>query len=157
MSADQSPASSSSPGIALVTGGTRGIGFGIARALANDRWDLVLTGLRSEPDVRASLEELESLGSKVDYFASDISVREDRSSLVERIRERHGALNAIVNNAGRGPAVRADLLDASEASFETLIRTNLQGPYFLTQQLARDMVSRRLSDPRHRSAIVFVT
>ena len=53
--------------------------------------------------------------------------------------------------------MRADLLDASEESFEELIRTNLQGPYFLTQALARDMVARRQEAPEFAAAIVFVT
>jgi NAD(P)-dependent dehydrogenase (short-subunit alcohol dehydrogenase family) len=53
--------------------------------------------------------------------------------------------------------VRADLLQASEASFEELLRTNLQGPYFLTQQLARDMLERRRAEPGFAAAIVFVT
>ena len=73
------------------------------------------------------------------------------------MRTRHGALNALINNAGRAPRVRADLLDATEESFEELMRTNLQGPYFLTQALARDMVARRKADPAFRAAIVFVT
>ena len=68
---------------------------------------------------------------------------------------RFGAVNALVNNAGRAPRVRADLLDATEDSFEELMRTNLQGPYFLTQAIARDMVERRASRrrvPRPRSS-----
>ena len=63
------------------------------------------------------------------------------------MRARHGALNALINNAGRAPRVRADLLEATEESFEELMRTNLQGPYFLTQAVARDMVARRKSRP----------
>jgi NAD(P)-dependent dehydrogenase (short-subunit alcohol dehydrogenase family) len=66
-------------------------------------------------------------------------------------------VNALVNNAGRAPRVRADLLDATEDSFEEVLRTNLQGPYFLTQALARDMVARRRTDSTFRASIVFVT
>ena len=46
-----------------------------------------------------------------------------------------------MNNAGRAPRVRADLLEASEQSFEDVLRTNLQGPYFLTQAIARDQIA----------------
>jgi 3-oxoacyl-[acyl-carrier protein] reductase len=53
--------------------------------------------------------------------------------------------------------VRADILDAGEDSFEELIRTNLQGPYFLTQAVAREQAARRKNDPSFRAAIVFVT
>ena len=72
-------------------------------------------------------------------------------------RERYGAVHALVNNAGRAPRVRADLLDASEESFEELIRINLQGPYFLTQAIARQMVERKTADAAFAGAIVFVT
>ena len=142
---------------ALITGGTRGIGLGIARALARTGWNLVLSGLRPVEDVQATLDELTGSGARVSYIASDVSARADRAALVDAIRDRHGPLNAIVNNAGRAPRVRADLLDASEDSFEELLRTNLQGPYFLTQALARDMIARREADPSHRASIVFVT
>ena len=63
---------------------------------------------------------------------------DDRARLLDAVPARFGALNALVNNAGRAPRVRADLLDASEESFEEVLRTNLQGPYFLTQAIARD-------------------
>jgi len=143
--------------VALVTGGTRGIGLGIARALARDGWDLVLSGQRAASDVQAVLTELEALGSHATYVAADVSSRDARASLVDHVQRHHGAVNAIVNNAGRAPRVRADLLEATEESFEELIRTNLQGPYFLTQSLARDIVGRRQTDPAFRAAIVFVT
>jgi NAD(P)-dependent dehydrogenase (short-subunit alcohol dehydrogenase family) len=62
-----------------------------------------------------------------------------------------------VNNAGRAPRVRADILEASEASFEELLRINLQGPYFLTQALASQMVARKQADSTYAATIVFVT
>ena len=143
--------------VALVTGGTRGIGLGIARALARDGWDLVLSGVRPPDDIAPVVAELQQSGSRVTYLAADISSRDARASLAEQVRARHGALNALVNNAGRAPRVRSDLLEASEESFEELMRTNLQGPYFLTQELSRDMVARREADPSFRASIVFVT
>jgi NAD(P)-dependent dehydrogenase (short-subunit alcohol dehydrogenase family) len=142
---------------ALVTGGTRGIGLGIARALASAEWDLVLTGVRPATDVASVLDDLQRSGITASYLASDVSSAADRTALVEAIRARHVALHALVNTAGRAPRVRADLLDATEESFEELVRTNLQGPYFLTQALARDMVARREKDPGYRPSIVFVT
>jgi NAD(P)-dependent dehydrogenase (short-subunit alcohol dehydrogenase family) len=142
---------------ALVTGGTRGIGLGIARALAAAGWELVLTGVRPANDVATVLDDLQRLGATAWYLASDISSAADRGALVDEIRARHGALDALVNNAGRAPRVRADLLDATEESFEDLVRTNLQGPYFLTQALARDMAARRATTPNYQPSIVFVT
>lgn len=143
--------------VALVTGGARGIGLGISRALARAGWDLVLSGVRTDEEVGPVLGELQASGVAAAYIRSDVSSTEDRRTLAAAIRNRYGVVNALVNNAGRAPRVRADLLDASEQSFEELVRTNLQGPYFLTQALARDMVGRRGSDPSYRGSIVFVT
>jgi 3-oxoacyl-[acyl-carrier protein] reductase len=143
--------------VALITGGTRGIGFGIAQALAREGWNLVLTGVRSAADAAPSISTLEAAGAAVQYVVSDIASRADRAALADTIAATYGALNAVVNNAGRAPRVRADLLEADEDSFDALIKTNLQGPYFLTQALARAMAARRRADESFRAGIVFVT
>jgi NAD(P)-dependent dehydrogenase (short-subunit alcohol dehydrogenase family) len=140
------------PRTAIVTGGTRGIGLGIARALAAEGWQVVVSGVRPAADVAGVLDELAGLGGSAHYCASDIAVAADRARLVAESIERFGAIDALVNNAGRAPSVRADILDAGEESFETLMRTNLQGPYFLTQQVARHM-----AEHRRGAGIVFVT
>jgi 3-oxoacyl-[acyl-carrier protein] reductase len=142
---------------ALVTGGTRGIGLGIARALTREGWDLVLCGTRGEEDVAATLAELREAGVTVDYVAADVALRPDRARLLERVRSSFGVVNLLVNNAGRAPRNRADLLEASEESFEELVRTNLQGPYFLTQAVARDQVAQRHSNPAFDASIIFIT
>jgi 3-oxoacyl-[acyl-carrier protein] reductase len=141
--------------IALVTGGTRGIGLGIARALAHDGWTLALCGLRPRDQVAEILEELAASGGGAEYWAADIGSADDRTKLLSSIVDRFGTLHALVNNAGRAPRVRADLLSATEDSFEEVLRTNLQGPYFLTQAVAQLFV-RQGHENSHR-AIVFVT
>ena len=143
--------------IALVTGGTRGIGLGIARALAADGWSLALCGVRPAVEIGAVVSELQKSGSDVHYIAADLADRKDRDRLVDEVRARFGAVHALVNNAGRAPRVRPDLLEASEESFEEIVRTNLQGPYFLTQAIARDQIARRAADPAFEAAIVFIT
>jgi 3-oxoacyl-[acyl-carrier protein] reductase len=145
------------PRSALITGGTRGIGLGVARALARDGWDLLLSGQRKADEVATVLAELGRLGVNVDYIAGNIAEPEDRAAILDRARTRYGTINALVNNAGRAPRVRADIVDASEQSFEEVLRTNLQGPYFLTQAVARDMLERVRTDRTFRSAIVFIT
>ena len=125
----------------LVTGGTRGIGLGIARALARDGWTLALCGLRSREEVADVVKELASLGDGAEYWAADIGSPNDRAQLLSSIVAHFGTLHALVNNAGRAPRVRADLLAATEESFEEVLRTNLQGPYFLTQAVARLFVA----------------
>jgi NAD(P)-dependent dehydrogenase (short-subunit alcohol dehydrogenase family) len=143
--------------LALVTGGTRGIGLGIARALAADGCDLALCGVRPAADVRDPIASLEALGARVEYIVADLANRSARALLVERTQAAFGKIDALINNAGRAPRVRADLLEASQESFEELVQTNLQGPYFLTQAVARGMVERRTTDPAFRACIVFVT
>jgi NAD(P)-dependent dehydrogenase (short-subunit alcohol dehydrogenase family) len=143
--------------VALVTGGTRGIGLGIARSLAGDGWDLLLSGQRAIADVAAVLDELRGHDVRVDYIAADISQPGGRAAIMNRAQANHGAVNALVNNAGRAPRVRADIIDATEESFEEVLRTNLQGPYFLTQAIARDMLERSRADATFRASIVFVT
>jgi 3-oxoacyl-[acyl-carrier protein] reductase len=142
---------------ALVTGGTRGIGLGIARALARDGWALALGGVRPDEEVAEVVDQLRGDGHAVAYLRGDIASPDDRARILATIRERFGVVNALVNNAGRAPRVRADLLAASEDSFEELLRANLQGPYFLTQAIARDQVERRLADSSFEARIVFVT
>ncbi len=138
--------------VALVTGGTRGIGLGIARALSAEGWNLVLTGQRTLDHVRGVVDEL-----RADYVAADMSDRAARGRLVETIASRYGTVDALVNNAGRAPRQRLDIIDATEESFEEVLRTNLQGPYFLTQAIARGMLERRANDAAFMPAIVFVT
>ncbi len=141
--------------VALVTGGTRGIGLGIARALAREGWALALCGLRAREEVADVVKELSAAGSEAQYWPADIGSASDRAQLLTSTLSHFGGLHALVNNAGRAPRVRADLLAATEASFEEVLRTNLQGPYFLTQAVAR-LFAQQAADNAPR-AIVFLT
>ena len=142
--------------VALVTGGTRGIGLGVARALARDGWTLALCGLRPRTEVAEVVSELASIGRGAEYWPADVGSSNDRARLLSSIAAHFGTLHALVNNAGRAPRVRADLLDATEESFDEVLRTNLQGPYFLTQAVARLFIDQQTrASALH--AIVFVT
>ncbi len=126
--------------IALITGGTRGIGLGIAFELAKAGFNLALSGKREQSAVMHVLEELEANGSEVTYFCSDVSVAAERAQLIEAVLKRFGKINVLVNNAGISPSERRDILDATEESFEQVLHVNLQGPYFLTQLVANQMI-----------------
>jgi len=143
--------------VALVTGGTRGIGLGIAQALAARGWDLLVCGIRGAPDVAEVVQGLEQSGGAAHYLRADVASAGDRAALVEGTLARFGRIDALVNNAGRAPRVRADLLDATEESFAELMATNLQGPYFLTQAVARVMTSQPRQEGPARGGIVFIT
>ena len=143
--------------VALVTGGTRGIGLGVARALAAEGFDLALCGLREEAEVAGAVAELRAKGGDVRYVRADVAARAGREALVAAVRSAFGRLHVLVNNAGVAPAVRADLLEAGEESFDRLVGVNLKGPYFLTQTVARFMLEQKEREPGYAAAIVFVT
>lgn len=142
---------------ALITGGTRGIGLGIAKALALEGFDLAINGVRDESAVQDVLDDLRSAGVKVIYCQGDISNRESRNEVINRVRYGFGQLNVLVNNAGVAPKERNDILVASEESFDYVIGTNLKGTYFLTQLAANWMVEQKSSDPEFMACIINIT
>lgn len=143
--------------VACVTGGARGIGWGISRALAAEGFDIAILGRRPAETLAERLRALEAAGAAVLYLRGDIAGPEDRARALDAIRERFGALHVLVNNAGVAPEVRADILDATEESYERVMKINLQGPYFLAQRAARWMIEQRQADPAWRGCIVFIS
>jgi NAD(P)-dependent dehydrogenase (short-subunit alcohol dehydrogenase family) len=143
--------------VALITGAGRGIGFGIARSLAAEGWAIAIMDVLPEADVAENLAQLKELGAGALYCRGDVTSAADRESVLAAIREKFGGLNLLVNNAGVAPKVRADILEASEESFERLIRINLQGPYFLTQLAANWMIEQGQADPEFAGCIVNIS
>lgn len=142
--------------VALVTGGGRGIGFGICEKLAADGFNLVLSGRSDASKVADSVAALEKMGAEVLYCSGDVSSAEDRAAMLTDIKARFGRLDVLVNNAGVAPKVRADILEADEDSFEWIMKINLQGPYFLTQAVANWMVEQKKADDTFGGCIVNV-
>ena len=140
--------------IALITGGTRGIGAGIARQFAAEGYDLVLCGRRAKADVTNTLKDLSEPGCKVHYIQADLGNKALRSSLIESCKEQVPYINVLINNAGMAPRERNNILDASEESFEEVLRVNLQGPYFLTQQIANWMIEEKSERPEFTGCII---
>jgi NAD(P)-dependent dehydrogenase (short-subunit alcohol dehydrogenase family) len=148
---------SNSKPVALVTGGARGIGRGIAEALARENFDLAICGVRDPSAAEASLAGLRSLGANTLYVRADVSDPAARNRLVEAVQKHFGRLHVLVNNAGVAPKVRADLLEATEESFETVLKVNLQGPYFLTQHCARWMIAQKKENPKWSGCIINIS
>jgi 3-oxoacyl-[acyl-carrier protein] reductase len=142
--------------IALITGGTRGIGYGIALALARQGLDLALCGRRPEQELGDALDGLRATGATVHYQPADIGDDQDREILIDGVRERYGRLDVLVNNAGIGPRERRDILEADESSFDEVMRVNVSGPYFLTQRAARWLVEQKRADSSFRGCIITV-
>lgn len=142
---------------ALITGGSRGIGFGVAECLAKDGFDLAINGVRDESGVTDALDKLRSHGVKVVYCQGDISSQDSRKRIIDKVKEEFGRLNVLVNNAGVAPKERNDILEATEDSFDYVVGTNLKGTYFLTQLAANWMVQQKASDERFEGCIINVT
>jgi 3-oxoacyl-[acyl-carrier protein] reductase len=142
---------------ALITGGSRGIGLGIAIELAKEGIDLAINGVRPEKQVEDVLEKLRGHGIRVIYCQGDISQKVSRESILEKIRKEFGQLNFLVNNAGVAPKERNDILEATEESFDYVMKTNLQGPYFLSQSAANWLVEQKKEDAGFFGSIINIT
>jgi len=143
--------------VALVTGGGRGIGRGIAECLAASGFDLAINGVRDAAQVADTITALEKFGAAVEYCQGNVAETTDRAKILDAVRQRFGRLDVLVNNAGVAPDVRADILEASEESFDRLIAINLKGPYFLTQLAARWMVDQHQADAKFQGVIVNIS
>jgi 3-oxoacyl-[acyl-carrier protein] reductase len=131
--------------VALVTGGGRGLGRGISLQLAEFGCSVAINYSRdadaAAETVDACRKVARSDSQKFLGIQADIGAAADRERLVKQTFAYFGRIDALVNNAGVAPKSRADIVDATEESFEEIIGTNLQGPYFLTQLVARHWIS----------------
>lgn len=133
----------SSP-VALVTGGSRGIGLGITERLLADGYAVSILATRPEPaDVLEPLRELAGDASRVRYVQGSVADPADHARYVSDAVGAWGRLDLLVNNAGVAPSVRADILEATRESFDRVIGINLRGPYFLTQLFANRVLALR--------------
>src|SRR5688500_15010650 len=130
-------------GVALVTGASRGIGRAITLALAKEAFDCVVNYARNAAAAEEVKGLVEAAGMRAHLVQADVGSSEDRKRLVDETVRAFGRIDVLVNNAGVAPDVRADILDASEESFDRLISINLKGPYFLTQLVARRMIEQQ--------------
>jgi 3-oxoacyl-[acyl-carrier protein] reductase len=142
--------------VALITGGSRGIGLGIARSLAQAGYDLAINGVRNEEDALGALEELRQLGAEVLYCQGDVGDEKARKTIIDKIKDHFGRLNLLVNNAGVAPKERKDILEATEESFDYVVNTNLKSSYFLSQAAANWMIVQKESDESFEAAIINV-
>lgn len=140
--------------IALVTGGTRGIGYGIAKRLAENGFDIAVNGIREPSWVADVVKQLQATGANVIYCKGNIASAEDRKNIIQNVKEHFGKLHVLVNNAGIAPRERNDILQASEESFDEVLSINLKGPYFLTQQVANWMIEQKKEDDTYSGCII---
>ncbi len=142
---------------ALITGGTRGIGLGIAKSLAAKGYDLAVNGVRKKEEVEDVLGLLASLGASVIYCPGDVGNAADRQRIVATAWQELGRIDVLVNNAGVAPRKRVDILELDEEGFDYVVNINLKGTFFLSQLVARRMVSQRRADPEYKPCIITIT
>ena len=143
--------------VALVTGGSRGIGFGIARELAKAGFNLAINGVRDQELAQPMLDILKEYTKDVFYTQGNVSERTDRQIMIKKAISHFGHINVLVNNAGVAPRERKDILEATEDSFDDVLQTNLKGPYFLTQLVANHMIEMKHKDPNFHCSIINVS
>jgi 3-oxoacyl-[acyl-carrier protein] reductase len=142
---------------ALITGGSRGIGLGIAKELAKAGFNLAVNGVREQHSVQHVLDELKKTGVEVFYAQGNVSVKEEREKIFGTVTGHFGHLNVLVNNAGIAPRERKDVLEGSEEIFDEVLNINLKGPYFLTQLFANHMVEMKKENPDFWGCIINVS
>ena len=127
-------------GIALITGGSRGIGLGVATALAKEGWSLAINGMRPAEQVRDVINGLLQLTDQVIYVQGNIASAADRKKMIRETNEKLGIIDVLVNNAGVAPTQRLDILETTEESYDRVMNINLKGAFFLTQEVANQML-----------------
>ena len=143
--------------VALITGGSRGIGFGIATQLAMNGFDIAINGTRSDADVEDAVKKLKDFGNDVIYCRGSISSVADREHIIDQVRKHYSALHVLVNNAGIAPKVRTDILETTEESFDDVISVNLKGAYFLMQKAAHWMIEQKKNDKTFTGCIINIS
>tara|TARA_X000001036_G_scaffold291147_1_gene270557 strand:+ start:2116 stop:2886 length:771 start_codon:yes stop_codon:yes gene_type:complete len=143
--------------VALITGGSRGIGLGIAHALVKEGYRVAINGVRPIQQVVETLNDLKADGGEVVYCQGDIGNPDERIKIVEEIKNQWGDLHVLVNNAGIAPKERKDILEADEKSYDRLMNVNLKGPYFLTQQVANWMIKQKIKNPKNPFTIINIS
>jgi NAD(P)-dependent dehydrogenase (short-subunit alcohol dehydrogenase family) len=123
--------------VAIVTGGSRGIGRAIALGLAEAGADIVLTS-RKLPDLELVAKEVESLGRKALPVAANIRHIEEHEAVVKATLDRFGHVDVLVNNAGTNVSY-ASVFGVDEKAWDITMGLNLKAVFFLTQRVAARM------------------
>lgn len=128
--------------VALITGGQRGIGFGIAEALCHEGFQVAIASLPLAEDPTV-VEALEALEGQACYFHHDMQDVRAISGLLDRVEDQVGPVTTFVSNAGMGSVRRTDLLEALPEHWDIVQDVNLKGGFFLAQAIAKRMIADR--------------
>ena len=128
--------------VALVTGSSRGIGLGTARALAAEGFSVALNGPEDDAELKAAVEEISAFGHGVVGVAFDVSDASAYRSAMDAAEDALGPLTTLVNNAGVGVLSRGDPLNVSEESWDRCLNVNSKAMFFLTQAYVKRLLAR---------------
>jgi NAD(P)-dependent dehydrogenase (short-subunit alcohol dehydrogenase family) len=142
---------------ALITGGSRGIGYGIATSLAQQGYNLAINGVREEGEVKEQLDTLRKFKVEVVYCQGNIGNSEEREKIVSQTITHFKVIDLLVNNAGVAPHTRKDILELDEVSYARLMDINLKGTFFLTQLVAKNMLLAKKMDGDYQGCIITIT
>lgn len=141
---------------AIVTGGSRGIGYGIAKQLGEDGYNIAILDVNDPQEYRENLDALAKAGVDYYYQQGSITEKADRERFVAAVVEKYGDIDVLVNNAGVAPKIRNDLLEMTEESFDYVVGTNTKGTMFMTQLVAKQMLTQEVKG-RRRGVIVNIS
>ena len=141
---------------ALITGGSRGIGLGIAEALGKLGYRLAINGIRSQEEVSEQLTYLRKF-SDVVYCPGNIGDLAAHTKVVKRTLDHFKRIDVLVNNAGVAPKVRKDILELDEEGYDRLMDINLKGTFFLTQRIAQHMLNEKSMNADYSPSIITIT
>jgi NAD(P)-dependent dehydrogenase (short-subunit alcohol dehydrogenase family) len=143
--------------VALVTGASRGIGRGIAEALATRGWRIAINYRANEQAAEETRALVAARGGSGFCIQADVGRLEDHERLVRAVLEHYGHVDLLVNNAGMAPRQRVDMLRVGQDSYDEIMQTNLKGPFFLTQRVAQHMIARLQANTIEAPQIVNIT
>lgn len=141
---------------AIVTGGSRGIGFAVAERLGRDGYNIAIIDMNDKADYKDNFLNIKTQGTDYLYFKGNICSEEDRDEFIGLTVEKFGGIHVLVNNAGVAPRVRADILEMTEESFDRVVEINTKGNMFMTQAVVRQMLKQPV-EGKKRGAVINVS
>ena len=126
--------------VAVITGGVRGIGYGIAKRMAEDGYLVAVMDINVSDTYKENIEGLKEINQKNFFFKGSITDSSDRKEFIDLVVNTFGHIDVLVNNAGVAPKIRKDILEMTEESFDYVVGTNLKGTLFMSQLVANQMI-----------------
>ena len=123
--------------VALVTGGSKGIGFGMAQALGHYGAKLVITS-RGVEEGENAVAQLKEENIEAVYFPCDVTKKDQVEQLVEKVVDHYGSLDILVNNAGMN--IRKPLVEVEESDWDQVLTVNLKGLFLIGQACSKQMI-----------------